>query len=144
MERLMSLELDKQVALESLPVLESGAQRRPSGSSPRISSIMRRMIPIGLIGGSEAPPWSPPAVGCAKSFSELRFDQPEAVAEGERVVVTVMMTGTHVGTVQGVPPTHCFSSVRFTYSECATDKSSSIRHCRDDLGLLRQLGVLPS
>ena len=59
----MSLELNKHVALDLFACLRAAIQRRRSGASPRISSIMRRMIPIGLIGGSGAPPaWSPLAL----------------------------------------------------------------------------------
>jgi len=78
-------------------------------------------------------------------FSELRFDQPEAVAEGERVVVTAIMTGTHIGTVQGVPPTHKPFQQRQVHLLRVRD-GQIVEHSalRDVLGLLRQLGVLPS
>lgn len=71
-------------------------------------------------------------------FSELRFDQTEAVGEGERVVVMVMMTRTHIGTVEGVPPTHKPSQQRRVHLFPMRD-GQIVEHSAlpDDLGLLR-------
>jgi len=130
MERLMSLELNKQVALESVRVLESG---ETTAAEPIVApdfinheaddpdrSDRGIRGPAGLVAISR---W------LREVFSELRFDQSEAVGEGEHVV-TVMMTGTQSGPFRASPRrTSLFSSVRFIYSQCATDKSSSIRRC---------------
>jgi steroid delta-isomerase-like uncharacterized protein len=146
MERPMSLEQNKQVALESLRVLETGdtaaAERiiapdfiNHEADDPDRSDRGIRG-PAGLVATSR---W------LREVFSELRFDQPEAVAEGERVVVTAIMTGTHIGTVQGVPPTHKPFQQRQVHLFRMRD-GQIVEHSalRDDLGLLRQLGVLPS
>jgi hypothetical protein len=77
--------------------------------------------PAGLIATSR---W------LSATFSDLRFDHHEVVAEDERVVVVATMTGTHTGTVHGIPPTHKrFQQRQFIYIGCVPDKSWSIWHC---------------
>ena len=99
----MSLEQNKQVVLESFHVLETG----DSGAADRIVApdfINREADddpdrpdrglrgPAGLIATSR---W------LSETFSDLRFDHHELIAEDERVVVLATMTGIHTGTVQG-------------------------------------------
>jgi len=85
----MSLAQNKQVALESLRVLETGDTAAAAGiiapdfinyeaDDPDRSDRGIR-APAGLVATSS---W------LREVFSELRFHQPEAVAEDERVVVT--------------------------------------------------------
>jgi predicted ester cyclase len=78
------------------------------------------------------------------AFSNLRFDEIEAIGDGDRVVVSATMTGRHTGTFQGVPGTgknirqrqmHLFRLRRGQLVEHTAQ--------RDDLGLLLQIGWRP-
>ena len=80
----------------------------------------------------------------SETFSDLRFGHHEVVAEDERVVVVATMTGTHTGTVQGIPPTRKrFQQRQFHLFRMRAGQIVEHLALRDDLGLLRQLGVLP-
>jgi hypothetical protein len=79
------------------------------------------MPPAGLVATSR---W------LRETFAGLKFEHLEVIAEDERVVVALTMSGTHTGTVHGISPTgKLFSSASFTYSGCVPDKSSSIWLC---------------
>jgi hypothetical protein len=66
----------------------------------------------------------------AETFSELRFDHHEVVAEDERVVVVATMTGVIPGQFKAYHQrTKGFSSASFIYIGCVPDKSWSIWHC---------------
>ena len=141
----MSLEQNKQAALESLRVLETGdtapadriiapdfVNREPDDDPDRPDRGVRG--PAGLVATSR---W------LRETFSGLGFEHPEVVAEDDRVVVLVTMTGTHAGPVHGIPPT----GKPFQQRQCHLFRMRSgkiIEHValRDDLGLLYQLGVL--
>ena len=142
----MSLEQNKQVVLESFRVLETG----DSGAADRIVApdfINREADddpdrpdrglrgPAGLIATSR---W------LSETFSDLRFDHYELIAEDERVVVLATMTGIHTGTVQGISPTRKrFQQRQFHLYRMRAGQITEHLALRDDLGLLRQLGVLP-
>src|SRR6516162_5876536 len=131
MERPMSLAQNKQVALEAFRVLETGdstaadriiapdfINREADDDPDRPDRGLRG--PAGVIATSR---WLTGWV------SDLRFDHHEVVAEDDRVVVVLTMTGTHTGTIHGIPPTgKRFSSTSFIYFGCVRDKSSSIQH----------------
>jgi predicted ester cyclase len=79
-----------------------------------------------------------------ETFSDLRFDHHEVVADDERVVVMTTMTGTHTGPVHGIPPTRKpFEQRQFHLFRMRAGQIVEHLALRDDLGLLRQLGVLP-
>jgi len=68
----------------------------------------------------------------------------EIVAEADRVVVRWTMTGTHGGDGLGFPATG--RAVRLegvTISRIADGRIAEHWSFRDDLGLLRQLGLMP-
>jgi ketosteroid isomerase-like protein len=143
----MSLEQNKQVVLESFRILKTGdlaaadriiapdfINREADDDPDRPDRGLRG--PAALIATSR---W------LSETFSGLSFDHHEVIAEDERVVVMATMTGTHTGSVQGVSPTH----KRFQQRQCHLYRMRAgqiVQHSalRDDLGLLRQLGVLPS
>jgi ketosteroid isomerase-like protein len=90
--------------------------------------------PAGLIATSR---W------LSATFSDLRFDHHEVVAEDERVVVVATMTGTHTGTVHGISPTgKRFQERQFHLYRMRDAQIVEHSALRDDLGLLHQLGVL--
>jgi ketosteroid isomerase-like protein len=143
----MSLEQNKQVVLEAFRILETGdsagAERiiapgfinREADDDPdRPDRGLRG--PAGLIATSR---W------LSATFSNLRFEDHEMIAEDERVVVMATMTGVHTGTVQGVSPTRKpFRQRQFHLYRMHAGQIVEHLALRDDLGLLRQLGVLPS
>ena len=143
----MSLEQNKRVALESFRVLETGdlvaadrivtpdfVNREADDDPDRPDRGLRG--PAGLIATSR---W------LSETFSDLRFDDHEVLADGERVVVATTMTGTHTGTVHGIPPTHKrFQQRQFHLFRMRAGQIVEHSAVRDDLGLLRQLGVLPA
>ena len=67
------------------------------------------------------------------------------VAEGDWVVTRVICRGTHTGELAGIPPTG--KSLDFTASDIfqmAGGKAVESWHNVDDLGLLQQIGVIPT
>ena len=145
MESPMSTEHNKQVVLESFRVLETGdavvadrivapdfINREADDDPDRPDRGLRG--PAGLIATSR---W------LSETFSDLRFDLHEVVAEDERVIVMATMTGSHAGTVQGISPTHKrFQQSQFHLYRMRAGQIVEHVALRDDLGLLRQLGVL--
>ena len=77
------------------------------------------------------------------TFSDLRFDHQEVVAEGERVVLMTTMAGTQTGTLSGIPPTRKrFQQRQFHLFRMRAGQIVEHVALRDDLGMLQQLGVL--
>jgi predicted ester cyclase len=77
------------------------------------------------------------------AFSDLRFQVEDEVAEGEKVVQLVTMSGRHTGPLMGRAPTQKTFAVRHVYIwRIADDKLAEHWGSRDDLGLLSQLGLL--
>jgi len=143
----MSLEQNKQVALDSFRVIETG----DSVAADRIIApdFINREVdddpdrpdrglrgPAGLIGTSR---W------LSGSFSDLRFDHHEVVAEDERVVVVATMTDTHTGTFRSISPTRKrFQQRQFHLFRMRAGQIVEHLALRDDLGLLHQLGWRPA
>jgi predicted ester cyclase len=79
-----------------------------------------------------------------ETFSELRFEVHQEVAEGDRVVQLVTMSGRQTGPMMGSPPTGREFAVRHTYWwRVADGRLAEHWGVRDDLGLLTQLGLFP-
>lgn len=78
------------------------------------------------------------------AFGDLRFNVEDEIAEGDKVVQRVVMSGRHTGPLMGREPTGKEFAVRHTYIwRIADDKIVEHWGIRDDLGLLAQLGLLP-
>ena len=78
------------------------------------------------------------------TFGGLRFDVEDEIAEGDKVVQRVTMSGRHTGPLMGSEPTGKEFAVRHTYIwRIADDKIVEHWGSRDDVGLLAQLGLLP-
>ena len=76
-------------------------------------------------------------------FSELSFDVEDEIAEGDRVVQRVTMSGRHTGPLMGREPTNLSFAVRhMNIWRIADGKIADHWGSRDDLGLLQQLGLL--
>ena len=79
-----------------------------------------------------------------ETFSDLRFEVHEEVAEGDRVVQRAVMSGRHTGPMMGRQPTGGEFAVRHTYSwRVADGRIAEHWGVRDDVGLLAQLGLFP-
>lgn len=78
------------------------------------------------------------------AFGDLRFETHEEIAEGDKVVQRVTMSGRHSGPLMGSEPTGREFAVQHVYGWRITD-GRIVEHwgSRDDLGLLTQLGLLP-
>jgi steroid delta-isomerase-like uncharacterized protein len=78
------------------------------------------------------------------AFPDQWWQIEDVVAEGDRVVARTTMTGTQTGDFFGIPPTGKTVSVSGVHILRITD-SRIAEHwgTNDDLGLMRQLGVVP-
>ena len=77
------------------------------------------------------------------AFGDLRFEVQDEIAEGDKVVQLVIMSGRNTGSLMGREPTGKEFAVRHTYIwRIAGDKIVEHWGSRDDLGLLGQLGFL--
>ena len=79
-----------------------------------------------------------------RAFGELRFEVEDEIAEGDKVVQLVTMSGRHTGPLVGREPTDKAFAVRHIYIwRIADGRIAEHWGSRDDLGLLGQLGLLP-
>ena len=77
------------------------------------------------------------------AFPDNRHEVEEIFAEGDRVMARVTLTGTHEGPFMGIPPTGRRISVNEIHVyRLREGKAIEHRVGRDDLGALRQLGVI--
>ena len=68
----------------------------------------------------------------------------EMISEGDKVVARVTLTGTQEGEIMGIPPTGRRIEVTEIHIYRMEDgKAVEYRVGRDDLGAMRQLGVIP-
>jgi predicted ester cyclase len=79
------------------------------------------------------------------AFPDLSVTIAETIAEGDRVAVRGALRGTHRGDFMGIPPTGTRVTVSLIdINRIAGGKLVERWANQDDLGLLRQLGVLPA
>ena len=77
------------------------------------------------------------------AFPDLHFTVEDLVAEGDTVAGRVTMSGTHLGPFQGIPPTgRSFQQAHMHFVRFRDGKSIEHRAVRDDLGMMRQLGLI--
>ena len=77
-------------------------------------------------------------------FPDLRFGIEEAVADGETVAVRGTCNGTHEGELWGIAPTGERFAVQQTHwLRVAEGKVAEHWAVRDDLGMMRQMGIIP-
>jgi steroid delta-isomerase-like uncharacterized protein len=79
------------------------------------------------------------------AFPDLQLTIEHQIAEGDKVVTRFRASGTHLGPFQGMPPT----GKRGDFSGTIIDRvvGGQVVECwsnTDDLGLLQQLGAVPS
>ena len=79
------------------------------------------------------------------AFPDIHYETEEIIGEGDKVVARTRMSGTQTGPFFGIPPTgkrveqEQIHIVRFK-----DGKAVESRAVRDDLGMMRQLGLIPS
>ena len=77
------------------------------------------------------------------AFPDLHFTIEDLVAEGDTVAGRVTMSGTHLGPFQGIPPTgRSFQQAHMHFVRFRDGKAIEHRAVRDDLGMMRQLGLI--
>jgi predicted ester cyclase len=79
-----------------------------------------------------------------EAFAGFRVACSDVIAEGGKVAVRARVSGRHVGEFHGLPPTgHEWSVQQIHIVRLVGGKLIEHWASRDDLGALRQLGVLP-
>ena len=79
------------------------------------------------------------------AFSERRVEIADQLASGDKVVTRFDMSGRHTGTFRGIPPTGCeFRMTGISINRLAAGKIIESWEITDDLGLLRQIGLVPA
>jgi predicted ester cyclase len=79
------------------------------------------------------------------AFPDARVTVEDQIAEGDKVVDRWTATGTPTGDLMGVPPTGRRIEVSgITISRFAGGKIVEDWYQGDDLGMMQQLGVIPS
>jgi steroid delta-isomerase-like uncharacterized protein len=79
------------------------------------------------------------------AFPDLQFTIEDMIAEGDTVVVRYTTRGTHQGNLWGIPPTgKQVSATGIFIDRLVNGKAVEQWTNFDDLGLLHQLGVIPS
>ena len=79
------------------------------------------------------------------AFPDLQFTIEDIIAEGDTVVVRYTTRGTHQGNFMGIPPTGKRVSVTGIFIDrIVNGKAVEQWFNTDDLGLLQQLGVVPT
>jgi predicted ester cyclase len=79
------------------------------------------------------------------AFPDMHVTIDDMVAEGDKVAARVTMTGTQTGEIMGIPPTN----KKVTVSLIVIDRFAGGKIVEDNgifdaLGLMRQLGVVPT
>lgn len=78
-----------------------------------------------------------------EAFPDNRHEVQEVIAEGDTVVLRCTLTGTHEGAFMGIPPTGREITVSEVHIYRLHDgRAVEHRVGRDDLGAMRQLGVI--
>ena len=80
-----------------------------------------------------------------QGFPDLHLAVEELIAEGDRVVARLTMSGTHTGDYRGLPqPTQQhFESEAVAILTIADGRVAEVRRAADRMGMLTQLGILP-
>jgi len=80
----------------------------------------------------------------ASSFPGMRWTIDELIAEGDTVVALTTMAGAHTGDFFGIPPSGRVVTVSGIHVLTLRDGRIILhRGVNDDLGMMRQLGVIP-
>jgi steroid delta-isomerase-like uncharacterized protein len=79
------------------------------------------------------------------AFPDWHLTIEDMIGDGDKVVTRWTATGTHQGEYQGIPPTgKQFTYTAITIGRFVNGKAVELWNEYDRLGLLQQLGVIPS
>jgi predicted ester cyclase len=79
------------------------------------------------------------------AFPDLHFTIEDMIAEGDKVVTRNTIRGTHQGLFRGIPPTGKHVTITgIAVSHWIAGKSDEVWINTDGLGLLQQIGALPT
>jgi predicted ester cyclase len=95
--------------------------------------------PQGLEGATRTMLW------LGRVFSDQRWEMHRVIGEGDTVVLHATHHGRHTGELMGIPPTN--RDVAYPYVHIVRFRDGKIAEhwgVRDDMTLMRQLGVLPA
>jgi predicted ester cyclase len=134
-----------------------GAQMRggkPGGANPRSACAEHLCRRTGNVSGPhrQSRIISPESRRHPHDFPDWKGEVLEMVAEGDVVVVRVRVSGTHEGVgkrpinggmLVGVPPTGKRFGSTYSLVENTGRKDCGAYAVRDDIGMMRQLGLLP-
>ncbi len=83
--------------------------------------------------------------GVRAGLPDIKIEVGDVVAEGDVVVAPWTMSGTHLGALMGIPPSgNAVSWKGITIYRIEDGKVVDERGEEDGLGLLRQIGAIPS
>lgn len=83
--------------------------------------------------------------GLHSAFPDMRLDEEDVIAEGDRVASRWVVRGTHQGEFMGLPPTgRQFAITGMSIYRIAGGKIVEGWVNDDSLGMLQQLGVIPA
>jgi|SRR5215211_1375467 len=118
----------------------------PSGDVDRLADVVaedsidhgaRPDEPQGLVGAQQTMIW------LGGVFSDQRWDIHQVIGEGDLVVVYCTLHGRHIGDLMGIPPTNREIAMDYVHIlHFADGKAVERWSVRDDMALMRQLGVL--
>lgn len=79
-----------------------------------------------------------------EAIPDMRMEVHEVVAEGDMVAYRATLTGTQRGPLLGMPATdRTFSAQQMHFLRVSGGRAAEHWACRDDLGMLMQLGIIP-
>ena len=82
--------------------------------------------------------------GLFSAFPDLVWTVEQEISEGDTLASCYSWTATHDGEYRSIPATHKKVTVQgVLFNKIIDDKLVETRMVRDDLGLMRQLGVIP-
>jgi steroid delta-isomerase-like uncharacterized protein len=79
------------------------------------------------------------------AFPDIKFEVQDMIGEGDDIVIRWIAHVTHTGDYFGIPPTGKSATITgVNYWRMKNGKAVEGWVCRDDLGLMQQLGLIPS
>ena len=99
-------------------------------------------LPPGIAPGREG--LKQIALVCRQAFPDFKFTTDDIIAEGDKVVVRSTWSGTQKGEFMGIPPTG--KRVSFEVIDIVRIADGKVQEHwgrMDEMGLMRQLGVIP-
>ena len=107
------------------------------------ADVILHEAPPGALSGAEGV--KQVVAGYRAAFPDLHFTIEDLIAEGDRVVNRWSLTGTHKGELMGIPPSgKQVTSTGISIVRIADGKIVEIWGASDQLGLMQQLGAVPS